>query len=199
MAYHLHQFGLPSLARLASARRMLLVVPAFWVCACGRIGFDLLPPIQGTADWGDGDTPQTPDGGLAAGGDASSTTSSSGTESPTSDPVTEEPSVAVPQLVWESTAALEPAVGDGSGTPYTLDCGSGGVAIGFYGRAGALVDAVGLICGRLGLEEIDPQQYRATVLQEANTPLAGGTGGDPYEVRCPIGAVMVGMSGRAVI
>ncbi len=92
--------------------------------------------------------------------------------------------------IWEG-----PKFGDqGSEGRQTLLCRDGDVPVGIWGRAGALVDAVGLLCAsgaeltrdRLGRQALNvPEVHKSR--------LVGGPGGDLFERRCPPDSVMWGL------
>lgn len=79
-----------------------------------------------------------------------------------------------------------PVYGGTGGNPFTRDCGAGYVMSGLRGRAGLLVDAIGLLCtpvnsnGTLGVESIVATH-------------AGGGGGEIQLRRCPLGHVVAGL------
>lgn len=78
-----------------------------------------------------------------------------------------------------------PVFGGGGGTAFSRSCGAGRVLTGMRYRAGAVVDAVGLLCravnadGSLGTES-------------SVGTMAGGTGGTFGTVSCPAGTVVGG-------
>jgi hypothetical protein len=82
-----------------------------------------------------------------------------------------------------------PYRGGGGGIPFTLGCAWSELAVGVYGRSGAYVDQVGLICARL---------YGDGNLGVAVTRgRAGGNGGSPFYAMCPSGQALVGFEGRS--
>lgn len=73
-----------------------------------------------------------------------------------------------------------PTAGGGGGSPFTLSCGAGEVLVGIKGRAQAFVDQVVGTCGKVN-EILMPEA-------EHDTPLTGGTGGQPFrDQHCPSG------------
>jgi hypothetical protein len=61
----------------------------------------------------------------------------------------------------------------------TIACQPGETPVGIYGHAGALVDGIGLLCS------------------EDRSALIGTAGGSGFELRCPPGNVLTGLTGRA--
>jgi hypothetical protein len=100
-------------------------------------------------------------------------------------------------LVLGSTTTTDPAGGSG-GSPYTLACPSGSVAIGIQGRAGANVDQVQVRCQAIGTAvQVAAGAVGATLTGPVTTTSpAGGSGGTSYSLSCPAGFVMIGVSGR---
>lgn len=78
------------------------------------------------------------------------------------------------------TAAAQPTFGGGGGNPGVITCPR---IVGFYGRSGRFVDALGLIC-----EDSQGNRY--------DTPRAGGGGGQSFRSYCPSGFA-VGITGRS--
>lgn len=56
-----------------------------------------------------------------------------------------------------------------------------GTVVGMFGRAGVFLDGVGLVCGR----------------EDQRTGLAGGSGGAPFERRCPPDEIATGLLARS--
>ncbi|RYZ43715.1 MAG: hypothetical protein EOO71_02330 [Myxococcaceae bacterium] len=81
------------------------------------------------------------------------------------------------------------AHGGSGGTAGSIACAAGYVAVGIYGRAGSLVDRLGLICAALNTDGSLGYQY--------NSGTAGGTGGYDYSLQCPAGQAVVGFHGRS--
>lgn len=80
--------------------------------------------------------------------------------------------------------------GGGGGSPTTIPCPSGYVAVGLHGRSGWYIDQVGFLCQRLKTNgDLDTAYYKA--------PLAGGSGGTSFEMKCPQGQAIVGFQGRS--
>ena len=84
----------------------------------------------------------------------------------------------------QAQVAAQSARFGAQGPAVAVACAPDEVPVGYYGRSGALVDAVGLLCQKPGAKEI-----RRSVS-------AGGHGGKPFEVRCPKGSVVMGLRGR---
>jgi hypothetical protein len=61
----------------------------------------------------------------------------------------------------------------------TIECKPGETPLGVYGHAGALVDGIGLLCSG------------------GRSELIGTPGGSGFELRCPKGFVLAGLTGRA--
>ncbi|MEI7891598.1 MAG: hypothetical protein WCI05_00820 [Myxococcales bacterium] len=66
-----------------------------------------------------------------------------------------------------------------------LVCNDGEVPVGLHGKAGDLLDTVGLLCASSGNAQPSP------------TEAIGGSGGTPWRLACPVGATLVGVAGRA--
>ena len=80
----------------------------------------------------------------------------------------------------------------------TTGCRDGDLPVGLYGRAGALVDAVGLICARQAVQQGEEGGGWNVVLSDLyKTASIGGAGGAPFEFRCLPGRVLFGLTGRA--
>ncbi len=71
------------------------------------------------------------------------------------------------------------------GNAYEFSCGEGNVAVGIYGRSGAWLDALGLLCA--------PYQSDGTLGTVFKTDTAGGNGGGDHEASCPMGQALVGI------
>lgn len=73
--------------------------------------------------------------------------------------------------------------GSGGRTAYSLDCGSGGVLVGFYGKSGRWLDQVGTICRTINAS--------GTLGSTFTRGPVGGTGGKVLEPHdCPTGYVV---------
>ncbi len=92
--------------------------------------------------------------------------------------------------------------GNGADGRWHLACNPGDVAIGLHGRAGALVDAVGLVCARHPTVARDATGA-AGLRSDATyrTAAQGGPGGLAFELKCPPGSVFWGLraQGAALI
>ncbi len=80
------------------------------------------------------------------------------------------------------------------GVQFNDTCPPGQVIRGFFGRAGAYVDSVGIHCGELRLSR-SGTSYSVTVRAAVNRPAGGGGGG--YTLDCPAGYAVSGIRGRA--
>ena len=92
--------------------------------------------------------------------------------------------------------------GQGSDGRFEVACAAGDIAVGLHGRAGVLVDSVGLLCARNPTLAADPTgQQRLSLGEVYRTPLGGGPGGLPYTLMCPQGSVFWGLraQGAALI
>ncbi|MBN1772671.1 MAG: glycosyltransferase family 39 protein [Deltaproteobacteria bacterium] len=103
----------------------------------------------------------------------------------------------VPAAVVRRRQVVEPYVGPTLGLPpfggvaptfRRLACPPGTAVVGLFGRAGRVVDAVGVLCGDL---ESD------AVVRAAGGATVGGTGGAAVEWRCPAGTAARGLGGGA--
>ncbi|MFB6264721.1 MAG: hypothetical protein ABEL76_14020 [Bradymonadaceae bacterium] len=77
---------------------------------------------------------------------------------------------------------------------FDLACPDEKIAVGLTGRSGALVDRLRLLCAEVR-KRVGRQAYRGRDIE--TTDAAGGTGGDRFRLRCPPGAVLRGIRGRA--
>lgn len=77
------------------------------------------------------------------------------------------------------------AGGGGEGS-YDISCGAGNVPVGIFGRSGAWLDNLGLLCARV-LED-------GSLSPTFETESAGGDGGSPGEATCPPDQVVVGFT-----
>lgn len=80
-------------------------------------------------------------------------------------------------------------------TPNTVlsTCSSNAVATGLHGRAGVLVDSLGLICRPTRRQGGAPP----TLAEPRDAPQRGGTGGTSYRLSCPDGEVLTGVAARS--
>lgn len=80
-----------------------------------------------------------------------------------------------------------PTWGGSGGTAFSRSCGAGRVLSGVRGRAGLVVDALGLLCRSVGADgSLGPESSIGT--------LAGGGGGTPDVASCPRGTVVSGVT-----
>lgn len=80
-------------------------------------------------------------------------------------------------------------------TPNTVlsTCSNNAVATGLHGRAGVLVDSLGLICRPTRRQGGSPP----TLAEPRDAPHRGGTGGTSYRLSCPDGEVLTGVAARS--
>lgn len=71
-------------------------------------------------------------------------------------------------------------------------CPSNAVAVGVHGRAGLLVDSLGVVCSPLRRDS----EGRGSLGGNRNGPAQGGRGGSPFRFQCPPGAVLTGLDAR---
>jgi hypothetical protein len=98
-------------------------------------------------------------------------------------------------LLWAAilpaqTEYLTPVAGSGGGTPYRLECRTGEVLAGIFGRAGMVVDRVGVLCVTInaaGRWTSEPRRAGGT----------GGSGGTAFTRTCPRDHAVSGILGRA--
>jgi hypothetical protein len=85
---------------------------------------------------------------------------------------------------------FELAPGGNGGAPFEVSCGESAVLVGIKGRAGQMIDQVQGLCVK-----IDPisGSWIGGIYQ---TPAFGGGGGVPFMMQCPIGTVVVNISGH---
>jgi cysteine-rich repeat protein len=79
-------------------------------------------------------------------------------------------------------------------------CGTNEVIVGFYGRAGRFLDRIGEYCAKPGIVEDTstvPYRYRVELSAPTAVTSRGGNGGSDFGTVCPIGQMVVGISGRA--
>jgi len=87
-----------------------------------------------------------------------------------------------------SRDAAGPRVGGpGRPTPRRIACSPGESVVGIFGRSGALLDALGVVCA--------PRVAPGAPVRR--TELIGGKGGGAFELRCPPGHVVRGFRGRS--
>lgn len=93
--------------------------------------------------------------------------------------------------------ATQPAAtGGGGGELLALMCPEGQVAIGLGGRAGAVIDAVHLVC--TPVERTSDGTLRRTLAGHLDeTAEAGGPGGKTFELLCPDETALSGLVGRS--
>ena len=87
-----------------------------------------------------------------------------------------------------------PSIGPTFGSPgrgRQLTCPSGKLAIGIFGRATLYVDQLGLICAEVAAEQ--DAGYRVVEESEVLSNAQGGSGGQPFELRCSEGSVIHGV------
>ncbi len=72
------------------------------------------------------------------------------------------------------------------------NCASNAIATGFHGRAGLLVDAIGVVCSPLRRNS----GGKATLGGPRNGPAQGGRGGSNFRFLCPSGGVLTGLDAR---
>ena len=82
-----------------------------------------------------------------------------------------------------------PARGGNGGQSGSLNCAPDYVAVGIYGRAGRIIDNLGLTCAPLNTDGSLGASY--------DTGSRGGTGGNPFRISCPAGQAIVGFHGRS--
>lgn len=75
---------------------------------------------------------------------------------------------------------------------FSLHCPSGKFLVGVEGRAGKFVDRIQLECAEL---RRDDAVWKSDAT--SSTRSVGGTGGEPFTMRCPAGTVVQGLQGRA--
>lgn len=82
-----------------------------------------------------------------------------------------------------------PARGGNGGQPGSLNCAPDHVAVGIYGRAGRIIDNLGLTCAPLNADGSLGASY--------DTGSRGGSGGNPFRLTCSAGQAIVGFRGRS--
>jgi hypothetical protein len=94
-------------------------------------------------------------------------------------------------LVTPASARLASSEGIGGpgGVPFRLDCGEYGLLIGVSGRSGIVIDQIGGVCVK-----IDPISG-VWVGGSYETAHYGGSGGGPFNKRCPVGQALWGLEG----
>ncbi|MFB6264722.1 MAG: hypothetical protein ABEL76_14025 [Bradymonadaceae bacterium] len=96
-----------------------------------------------------------------------------------------------PGSAGESSPSLGNSTDEGE---FELTCPEGKVAVGLTGRSGALVDRIALLCADVARAR-GRHPYVARSIESSGA--AGGQGGSPFRLKCPRGAVLRGISGRA--
>ncbi len=79
-------------------------------------------------------------------------------------------------------------------------CGASQVIVGLVGRSGLYLDQIGEHCATPSILEdttTTPYTYSLVLTPGTDAPPRGGTGGEPYDARCPAGEIVVGLSGRS--
>lgn len=96
---------------------------------------------------------------------------------------------------WQNTLQTKSVGGSGGLVPFVRICPKGEAMSGVYGRSGSLVDALGPICRQINTIA----QSFGSELQpiERELEVAGGGGGSVFTRKCPEGAFIVGVKGRA--
>ena len=94
---------------------------------------------------------------------------------------------------WTGGYVSKGRAGGSGGGPISLYCDEGWAVMGIHGRSGALVDKLGVRCGKLGA------QGGVVKIVEGNAMRgpSGGNGGSPFDDTCPGGQVGRGLNGRA--
>lgn len=82
-----------------------------------------------------------------------------------------------------------PARGGNGGRPGSLNCAPDHVAVGVYGRAGRVIDSLGLTCAILNADGSLGTSY--------DTGALGSSGGNAFRFTCPAGQAVVGFHGRS--
>jgi hypothetical protein len=97
------------------------------------------------------------------------------------------------------TASPQFADADG-GSPYSIPCATGAAVVGFYGRSGSEIDAIGPVCAPIQLFErtdTTPWRYEVRGGTRTDTSTRGGGGGSPFRATCPANEFVIGVNGRA--
>ena len=101
--------------------------------------------------------------------------------------------------IYESEGAVQysgsPSVGPtfgSAGRGRQLTCPSGTLAIGLFGRARLYVDQVGLICAEIIALE-GGEGFQVVEESEVLSDAQGGTGGQPFDLRCSGGSLIHGV------
>ncbi len=94
-------------------------------------------------------------------------------------------------LTAPASAKLAPfdGIGGPGGAPFHLDCGESALLIGITGRSGVVIDQIGGLCVK-----IDPVSG-VWVGGAYETAHYGGTGGQPFNKKCPVGQALWGLEG----
>jgi hypothetical protein len=100
------------------------------------------------------------------------------------------------QPAWQSSAQLRRIGGTGGVTPYARICSRGQALLGFYGRAGGVIDALAPVCSPLDSALLTTADGSLAPVETALEPL-GGPGGADFDRLCDAGSHVVGIRGRA--
>ncbi len=94
---------------------------------------------------------------------------------------------------WSGSSFSKGKAGGSGGGRLNLSCDQNWAVIGIHGRSGALVDKLGVRCGKLGV------QGNVAKIVEGNTMrgAGGGGGGSPFDDTCPGGQAGRGLRGRS--
>lgn len=87
-----------------------------------------------------------------------------------------------------ANATISEVMGGPGGGPFMLKCDSRSALVGFEARAGAWVDAIGIVCATV----VDPKTGR-TAPQRMAQGMTGGPDGVRQESYCPAGSSIVGI------
>jgi hypothetical protein len=94
---------------------------------------------------------------------------------------------------WSGGPSSKGRAGGSGGGPASLSCDAGWAVIGIHGRSGALVDRLGVRCGKLGVQGGTVKIVEGNIRRGPS----GGSGGAPFDDSCPGGQVGRGLKGRA--
>lgn len=92
--------------------------------------------------------------------------------------------------LWPAAAGAQPQFGGTGGNAFEAVCGAKEAMVGIAGRNGAMLDAVEVLCARIGLDG----KY---VSPPRKTARYGGGGGGDFSLACPTDHVATGIVGRA--
>ncbi|MGN6108238.1 MAG: hypothetical protein ACTHU0_24235 [Kofleriaceae bacterium] len=80
----------------------------------------------------------------------------------------------------------------------SLECPLGSAIVGFWGRSSNSIDRLGVVCAPLTVVQAGaigtPRTFTIAVGAPSPSDTFGGTGGTPFDARCPDGTVVVGTS-----